>query len=72
MPRPSLMRLADRALDGKLGGYLIGWRDEGLSWDQIAKRLHAEHDVSVTPKTVQSWHSQLVAELAAKPAEAVA
>jgi len=47
--------LVDRILEGKLTDRLTQWRDEGLSYDAIARRLDADHDIGVTAETVRKW-----------------
>lgn len=51
--------LVDRILGGKLDERLKAWRAEGLTYDGIARRLDAEHDIDVTSETVRKWCASL-------------
>lgn len=51
--------LVDRLLKGRLAESLTAWRDEGLSFESMAFRLHAEHDIEVTSETVRRWYGEL-------------
>lgn len=53
--RQPLFPLFDRILGGKLAEQLAAWRAEDLSFDAIARRLGAEHDIEVTGETVRRW-----------------
>lgn len=55
MSRTSTFPLHDRALDGKLTKLLTDWRDENLSYAEIAFRLRTEHQMNVSASTVMRW-----------------
>lgn len=47
--------MADRLMQGQLAERLEELRDEGLSFDTIALRLHEQAGVVTTGTTVGSW-----------------
>lgn len=56
MRKPSTQyRMADRLADGKLGDILTAGRMDGLSYDDIARRLFADHGIEVTRQTIANW-----------------
>lgn len=52
-----LARLADNLLAGTLAAFIDTRRDEGKSWDTIAKDLWAatDHEIDVTGVTITNW-----------------
>lgn len=67
MPRTSTKDLYGKALGRDIDELLTEWKDEGLSGEDIAFRLKADHDLSVSTSTVYRWLAALVA-----PTEATA
>lgn len=55
MPSQPLRPLVDRILGGTLNAWLTERRDQGLSYDAIARQLERDHGVSVTSETVRTW-----------------
>ena len=55
MTRSSTFPLVDRILEGRLPDLLTTWRKEGATFQDIAYRLRAEHDIKVSIATVQRW-----------------
>ena len=55
MPRTSTFPLVDRLLDGRLSETLDAWRNEGLSYFDMAVRLHDDHSIEVAPETLRRW-----------------
>ena len=55
MPPTPKYDLIDRVLGGTLRTKLNAWRAEGLSYEQIARRLDNEHDINVSTATVCRW-----------------
>jgi hypothetical protein len=55
MAKRSTFPLVDRAVGGDLAGRLGAWRDEGLTYEQISRKLHAEHGIDVASTTVYRW-----------------
>lgn len=53
-PSPNF-RMADRLADGKLAEIITTYRLEGLSFDDIARRLFADHGIEVTRQTIANW-----------------
>lgn len=47
--------MADRLLDGKLIELLREQREQGLSFDEISRRLFAEHEIEFTGQTLRNW-----------------
>lgn len=62
-----ILPLVDRILDGRTAELLRSWREEGLSFDAIARRLEARHAITVTGETVRTWCADLLAD---EPTEA--
>lgn len=55
MPPTPTYDLIDRVLGGQLGRKLDAWRAEGLSSERIARKLEADHDITVSGTTVHRW-----------------
>ncbi|MCU4183992.1 hypothetical protein K6U06_06445 [Acidiferrimicrobium sp. IK] len=55
MSRQGIFQILDRLVGGDLAERLARWRDEGLSFDAMAIRLHDEHQVDVTGETIRRW-----------------
>lgn len=55
VPTGTTFPLVDRLLDGRLAEILTSWRAEGLSYETMARRLEADHDVTVSIATVYRW-----------------
>ena len=53
--RASLYNWADERLKGQLRPTLLAWRDQGLTLDQIARRLDDDHDLGISRETVRRW-----------------
>jgi len=51
----SIYPLANRILDGRLRATLRRWRRSGLSYAQIAYRLHDDYGIAVSDETVRNW-----------------
>lgn len=65
------MRMADataqfRLIDLQLGGGLIALlassRELGLSFEEISRRLYAEHGIEVSGQTLRNWNRKLMDE----------
>lgn len=54
-PTSPHFRMADRLADGKLAEIIARGRAEGLSFDDIARRLYADFGIEVTRQTVANW-----------------
>lgn len=59
MALSSRFRMADRLVDGRLADLLGTYRSEGLSWDEISRRLYAESGVEVSAGTLSLWAIEL-------------
>ncbi len=59
MGAQSIRPLADRALDGKLTKTLTDWKDEGVTFAEMAFKLRTEHDLAVSAETVRVWCTEL-------------
>lgn len=55
MAGSSTFPLVDRILEGRLADILTNWRAEGATFQDVAYRLRAEHDIKVSIATVQRW-----------------
>jgi hypothetical protein len=55
MARTSTALLVDRLIPGGLEPFLRSARDGGETFNDIAFRLRAEHDIKVTEETVRRW-----------------
>jgi hypothetical protein len=53
--RPSTFPLVDRILDGRLAEYIATARENGDSFERIARNLHADHGIDVTGETIRKW-----------------
>lgn len=51
--------MSNEAVGGRLAERLTELRDEGLSWRQIAQKLHAEHGLVATDETLRKWAQQI-------------
>lgn len=51
--------MVDRLLDGRLEATLRAQRAEGVSWEEMARRLYAEHHAPISGATLRSWGKQL-------------
>lgn len=52
-------RLADRVLDGRLAETLTAFYRESRSWEDVARRLYAEHGLTVSGQTLRRWAKEL-------------
>jgi hypothetical protein len=55
VPSPSPLPLVDRLVPGGIEKFLTDARSKGQSLRVIADRLKTEHDIDVTPPTVDKW-----------------
>lgn len=62
-PRSTAYRMADRLLDGKLAEVLAEGRSAGRSFEEISRRLFADHGIEAPSQTLRSWARQLGIEL---------
>lgn len=51
--------LVDRILGGELEQVLRAYRSDGLSYEQISKRIDTDHAIDVTAETVRNWCRKL-------------
>ncbi len=54
-PRSTVYALTNRLMDGALPELLQRWRNEGLSFYAMARRLEDEQDVMVSHETIRQW-----------------
>lgn len=47
--------LIDRLLDGRLAEVLAGWKAEGVSFDEQARRMEDDHGIAITRETLRRW-----------------
>lgn len=59
MRRTTQILLADRVMGGKLKERLTEWRVEGQSHEEIARRLSADHGITLSSETIRRWSKQL-------------
>lgn len=59
MGRQSLLPLVERVIAEPAAGYLQRLRDADLTYDDIARKLDADHQISVTGETVRQWCRRL-------------
>jgi hypothetical protein len=50
-------------LQGRLAETLAAWHEEGISWDEMAKRLYADQGIEVHGNTLRNWHRRLTADV---------
>lgn len=70
MIETATFRMADRLAGGNLAETIRTYRDEGLSSDDISRRLFAELGVEVTGRTIGRWLPTLMASGNAEPQDA--
>lgn len=58
-PKSTVWLLVDKLADGNLEERIRTLRAEGLSWEMIARSLHADFGTAVSHETVRSWARQL-------------
>lgn len=63
--RPTLQRLADHKLNGKLEDFVRTRRADGRSWRLIARDIWQATDVDVTYETLRGWFPDESSEPAA-------
>lgn len=51
--------MADRLLDGHLREVLAGLYLDTRSWEEVSRRLYAEHGIRVTGQTLRRWNTEL-------------
>lgn len=56
--------LVDRLIPGGLPSWLIAARDEGDSFEAIARRLATDHDITVSTETVRKWVARATEQVA--------
>lgn len=62
-PNTNAWKNADRLTDGRLAELLVQWRrEERLSFEDIVRRLWADHHVTVSIRTIGGWCRQLGTE----------
>ena len=54
-PESRYWRMADRLTDGHLAEILNDHRARNLGYEDIARRLFADHGIEVTRQTVATW-----------------
>ena len=59
MGRQSLRPFVDKALGGTLYDFIATRREQGASFEQVARDLANEHDVNVSAETVRVWSREL-------------
>lgn len=59
MTRAPTFPIYDRVVGGRLAFLLRRYRDQGLSYEAIARALFVDHDITVTGTTVGRWLKDL-------------
>lgn len=70
MPPTDTFPLADRLVPGGLAAFLASARAAGDSFETIAYKLRAEHDIPVSSETIRKWCAR--PDAASAPTEGVA
>lgn len=52
--------MADRVLNGTLADTLANFYKESRSWEEVARRLYAQHGLTVSGQTLRRWGRELV------------
>ncbi len=60
--------MADRVLEGQLLSVLTGLYSETRSWEEVSRRLFAEHGIRVTGQTLRRWNADLGLDAGLSPA----
>lgn len=67
MPKSIQYRLAREKTGGRIDSIIRAERSKGLSYDEIARRLFAAHQVEISGNTLRTWARELGIE--AEPQE---
>ncbi len=59
MARPNTFLLVDRLVPGGIRAFMAARREQGDSYETIARALETEHQITVTGQTVRMWAVQL-------------
>ncbi len=54
-----LFRVANRQAGGRLAQKLQTYRRKGYSFNEISRRLYADHRIEVTGQTLSTWVRQI-------------
>ena len=65
-PNSANYRMADRLTGGQLARILRACRAAGDSFQDISRRLYADHGAEVTDQTVNNWLAELGQDEAAE------
>lgn len=69
MVASSNFQMADRVLDGQLREVLARLYVDTRSWEEVSRRLYAEHGVRVTGQTLRRWNGELqISDVVEEPA----
>jgi len=52
-------RMADRVVEGQLETILRDAYGQDRNWEQVSRRLYAEHGLSISGQTLRRWARQL-------------
>lgn len=51
--------MADRLTGGRLASLIAAYRAEGLSWDDVARKLYDDGGVEANGETIRKWATAL-------------
>ncbi|HEV2071054.1 MAG TPA: hypothetical protein VGR26_14790 [Acidimicrobiales bacterium] len=69
MVASSNFQMADRLLNGRLREVLGELYLDTRSWEEVSRRLYAEHGVRVTGQTLRRWNAELqISDVVEEPA----
>lgn len=61
MSKTATYRLIETGLDSDLESFVKAQRENGASWDAIAREIYDRTRVAVTKETLRNWFAELAA-----------
>lgn len=58
-PKSGTYRMANRLAGGRLPDLLRDYRADGLSWDDISRRMYGDFGIEAAAETLRQWAEQL-------------
>jgi hypothetical protein len=62
----STFQMADRVLNGQLRQVLTDFYLDTRSWEEVSRRLYAQHDIRISGQTLRRWNGELGIEAPAQ------
>jgi hypothetical protein len=58
-PRSAQFRMADKLAQGRLEALMGSLYGDSGSWEEVSRRLFAEHGITISGQTLRRWAEQL-------------